>query len=73
MFEATGGSQLANIPVDFRDGWTFAVFFEPRDALRLGLEVSNLEADRPAAADVGFDPDTDSFSVQLELRYYFGW
>ncbi len=53
--------------------WTFAVFVEPRDALRLGVEVSNLDADRPAAAEAGFDPDTDVISVQVELRYYFGW
>ncbi len=55
------------------DAWTFAVFVEPRDALRLGFEVSSLDAGRPAAAEAGFDPDTDAVSVQLELRYYFGW
>ena len=54
------------------DAWTFAVFFEPRDALRLGLELSSLDAERPAAAEHGFDLDTGATSVKLELRYYFG-
>ncbi|MEM7350542.1 MAG: hypothetical protein AAF657_07035 [Acidobacteriota bacterium] len=55
------------------EAWTFALFFEPRDALRLGLEYSSLEADRPAAAEVGFDPNTDGETLKLELRYYFDW
>ena len=54
------------------DAWTFAVFYEPRDSLRLGLELSSIDADRPAAAHNGFDPDTGADSVKLELRYYFG-
>ncbi len=54
------------------DGWTFAVFFEPRMNLRLGLELSSIDAQRQAAARHGFDPDTGADSVKLELRYYFG-
>lgn len=53
------------------DAWTLAVFVEPRRSLRLGLELSRLDAQRPAAAEVGFDPDTGGRSVKLELRYYF--
>lgn len=55
------------------EAWTVALFFEPRDSLRLGLEYSSLDADRPAAAEVGLDPDTDGESVKLEVRYYFDW
>ncbi len=54
------------------DAWTFAVFYEPRQDLRLGLELSHAAADRPAAAAHGFDPDTGADSVKLELRWYFG-
>ena len=55
------------------EAWTLAFFFEPREALRLGLEYSTLDAERPAAAEVGFDPDTGGESLKLELRYYFDW
>ncbi len=54
------------------DAWTFAVFYEPRHDLRLGLELFRADAERPAAAEHGFDPDTGADSVKLELRYYFG-
>ena len=54
------------------DAWTFAAFYEPRDTLRLGLELSTIDAERPAAAEHNFDPDTGASSVKLELRYYFG-
>ena len=54
------------------DAWTFAVFYEPHVALRLGFELSRVDADRPAAAGHGFEPDTGADSVKLELRYYFG-
>ena len=55
------------------DAWTLAFFWEPRDDLRLGLEFLQLDSDRLAAAEAGFDPDTDATRVQLELRYYFDW
>lgn len=55
------------------EAWTLAFFWEPRDSLRLGLELVDLQAERPAALDVGADPNTDATSVQLELRYYFDW
>ena len=53
------------------DAWTFAVFYEPRQDLRLGLELSRVDADRPAAAAHDFELDTGADSVKLELRYYF--
>ncbi len=57
---------------DDGDAWTFAVFFDARDDLRLGLELSSVDAERPAAARNGFEADTGADSVKLELRYYFG-
>ena len=54
------------------DAWTLAFFYEPRDSLRLGLELSSMDAERPAAATHGFDLDTGAESVKLELRYFFG-
>ncbi len=69
-----------SVPLDFSkiwqcedgNGWTFAVFFEPTGASRLGLELSSVDAERPAAAGHGFEADTGADSVKLELRYYFG-
>ena len=55
------------------DAWTFAFFWEPRYDLRLGLELTRLDVDRPAAAEAGFDPDNGGDRIQLELRYYFDW
>ncbi len=55
------------------EAWTLAFFWEPRDTLRLGLELVDLQAERPAALDVGADPNTDATSVQFEVRYYFDW
>ncbi len=55
------------------EAWTLALFWEPRANLRLGLEAVRLEAQRAAAFESGFDPDTDATSVALELRYYFDW
>ena len=55
------------------EAWTLAIFWEPREALRLGLELLDLDGDRPAAAEAGVDPDAGATSVQLELRYYFDW
>lgn len=53
--------------------WTFAVFWEPGERWRLGAELVDLDADRPAAAQSGFDPNTDARSLLVELRYYLDW
>ncbi|HEX9731628.1 MAG TPA: hypothetical protein VGG06_06525 [Thermoanaerobaculia bacterium] len=53
--------------------WTLAFFWEPDERWRLGLELLDLRAARPAAAQSGFDPDTDARSLILELRYYLDW
>ncbi len=52
------------------DGWTLAYFYEP-SSWRLGVEVSSIEVDRPAAFESGFDPDNDGNTVTLEFRYRF--
>jgi hypothetical protein len=51
--------------------WTAAAFWEPRAAFRLGFEVVDLKANRPAAAQSGFNPNTNGRSVILEARYLF--
>lgn len=50
---------------------TLAAFLSPRPYLRLGLEYLDLRAHRPAAAESGYDPDTDARRAQLELRLSF--
>jgi len=51
--------------------WTLAWFFEPRPSIRLGAEFANISAERLAAAESGFDPNTDGRTVTLEARYRF--
>jgi hypothetical protein len=50
---------------------TVAALVQVRDWLRLGAEVLDLRATRPAAAQSGFDPSTDGRSLRLELRSSF--
>jgi hypothetical protein len=49
--------------------WTLAYFFTPIDHLRLGSEFVSLKAQRPAAAQSGFSPDTDGRTLALEARW----
>jgi hypothetical protein len=51
--------------------WTVAWFFEPRPSVRLGAEFAFLSARRIAAAESGFDPNTDGRTLTLEARYRF--
>lgn len=51
--------------------WTFAAFFSPHRNVRLGVEYLGLDAQRPASADSGFDPDTSGRRAMLELRLLF--
>ncbi len=53
------------------DAWTLAGFWEPRGNLRLGLELLDLDSQRPAALESGGDPEVGGRSVTLEVRYYF--
>ena len=51
--------------------WTVALLWQPRPSLRLGLEILGLDSDRPAAAESGFDADTDAESVSFEVQLTF--
>jgi phosphate-selective porin len=51
--------------------WTFAWFFEPHPTIRLGAEFASISAQRAAAAQSGFDPNTDGRTLTIEARYRF--
>lgn len=51
--------------------WTAAAFWRPVHALRIGAEYLVVRAQRPAAADSGYDPDTNARRAQLEVRTSF--
>jgi hypothetical protein len=51
--------------------WTLSWFFEPRPSVRFGAEFANISAQRPAAAESGFDPNTDGRTLTIEARYRF--
>ncbi|HYM62919.1 MAG TPA: hypothetical protein VEZ11_18680 [Thermoanaerobaculia bacterium] len=51
--------------------WTIAVFYEPDLHSRTGVEYVNLSSARLAAAQSGFDPNTNAKSIILEYRYKF--
>ena len=51
--------------------WTAAVLWRPIRALRVGAEYLVVRAQRPAAADSGYDPDTNARRAQLEVRTSF--
>ncbi len=50
---------------------TSAVFWQPREIVRLGAEYLVVRAARPAAAFSGADPDTDARRALLEVRLVF--
>lgn len=50
---------------------TVAAFWSPRPRLRFGLEHVDLRARRPAAAQSGFDADTDGAQWTLAVRVRF--
>ncbi|HKB78788.1 MAG TPA: hypothetical protein VKH35_03635 [Thermoanaerobaculia bacterium] len=51
--------------------WTLAWFFEPHPSVRLGTEFANISARRLAAAESGFDPNTDGRTLTVEVRVRF--
>ncbi len=51
--------------------WTLAYFRDLTPRLRAGLELTQVVADRPAAAESGFDATVDGRSVTAELRFRF--
>jgi hypothetical protein len=54
---------------DRGNAFTMAWFFTPIEHLRLGAELVSLRAQRPAALQSGFDPDTDGRMVTVEARW----
>ena len=50
---------------------TFAWFFEPNPTIRLGAEFASVSAKRAAAAQSGFDANTDGRTLTIEARYRF--
>ncbi len=53
------------------EAWTLAAFFLPTPKWRVGAQILVVDSDRPAAAESGFDPDTDATSAILEARWSF--
>jgi hypothetical protein len=51
--------------------WTLAALWRPWSHVRLGVEYLQVRADRPAAADSGFSPDTDARRLLAEVRVVF--
>jgi hypothetical protein len=72
-FETTDRDRLATTEDNDEDGraWTAAFLWDTTDSLRLAVELLDLAADRPAAAQAGGDPDTAARSLQVEVRWYF--
>ncbi len=50
---------------------TVAGFWQPRERFRLGVEWLDLRADRPAAAESGFNPNTDATQWKIEAKIGF--
>lgn len=48
--------------------WTTAVFWEPKHAVRLGVEYLDVRGARPAAEFSGADPNVNARRVVMELR-----
>lgn len=67
------GSNPAVAEINDEDGeaWTLAGFWTLRERWRLGLQILDTDAERPAAQQSGFDPDTDGRTLTVELRYRF--
>lgn len=51
--------------------WTLTWFYDLRDSTRLGVEFASVVGHRLAAAESGFDPNTDARTLVAELRYRF--
>lgn len=71
-FDATDQDGTEERNDDRGQAWTAAFFWNPVDALRLGVEYVHLDAEpRLAAEDSGFDPDTDGQRLTFEARFRF--
>jgi hypothetical protein len=57
---------------DHMRGLTLAWLYDVNAHVRAGLELVNVSAQRVAAAESGFDPNTDGRTLTAQLRYRFG-
>ena len=64
-------SPVAETNTESGRAWTLAYFFQLTHRVRLGAEMANIVAQRIAAAQSGFDPNTDGRTLTLEARYRF--
>ena len=64
-------SPIAETNTESGRAWTLAYFFNLTPRVRLGAEFANLVAQRVAAGQSGFDPNTDGRTLTLEGRYRF--
>jgi len=63
---------FAEINDEEGESWTAALFWHPSHRVRIGTELLWLDAERPAAAQSGFDLDTDALAWTVELRLRLG-
>lgn len=62
---------IAETNTEHGRSWTLAVFYEPNEHLRTGLELVNVTGARLAAEQSGFDPNMDARTLMAEMRYRF--
>jgi hypothetical protein len=68
-FHNTEGDYFAEDNSEEGNALTLAYFFTPREHLRLGLELVKVNAQKPAAAQSGSDPDTNGRTITAEARW----
>ena len=64
-------SPIAETNTESGRAWTMAYFFSLTHRVRVGAEFANVVAQRIAAAESGFDPNTDGRALTFEIRYRF--
>lgn len=64
-------SRVAETNTESGRAWTLAYFFALTNHIRLGAELANIVAQRIAAKESGFDPNTNGRMITLEARYRF--
>lgn len=69
---ATGAGDATTEPVtEDGEAWTAAVFWEPRQDFRFGIEIMEVRADRPPLAEEGADPHERSRRTAFSARWHF--
>lgn len=71
VFETEDHDHTAETNSELGRAWALTWFYNVRPSLRAGLEFLSVSAQRRAAAESGFDPNTDGRTLTLELRYRF--